>query len=846
MVAFALLMLVQGQDFPTPPFVRERTYRVEWMGAPVMDGDVAYFQAVDTVRAFDVRLWKQLWLWKSKGKDSPDELTLTGDRVYIATSSFDEPKAARLVAIDKKTGAESWSLPRSGPASTITVDQGTLYTAMESETLSAIDIRTRTKLWTADMRGPTSEGEGRASAETLSQVAGGHIFVATFDQRTLGVNTKTGKVDWSVDNSYSFGGTPIVKDGVVIYAAEDALEGRDAATGRLLWSSERTIPWFAASLGPNVVMLEDDVIAIQPKTGRIAWRIPLSSGDRIGGWNQGGFVKGEVAFLDTDHGGLMINMDGNVLWRLPQQPSFALPIWMEGEKIVAYEFRKLMAYRQGAHAPLPTDPVERSKLATDLVAQFELLDGSEVARLTELGDDAFEPVLREYLKWTQAYEDMPETDENFAVRDPLSDVAYDLADILKSIFTPKRTALVIHHVNPLPIGHTARNALMELVSRKGEGAASIEFMLQSLRSVDIESKDIPEEAWTAVYAVAKSSEPAAVDFMLAALKNDKAEPRIRDLAFRNLARTGGERGLAAVLAARSPRRLLPPLIERMELEELNNPDKRWPRTELYEKRTDSSGRTWGLIRNGALANGKDLWIVEEVGGRWVRPYLTGAHLPGETSFGASDENKKFYGKTAKELVEGAWFEVFVGNPEILLDSDEDGLTDLMETRLGTDHMKADTDGDGDNDLVDPWPDTVPREMNDTESVLAAVFGARYMFEGHAEPAIFSSEDVAVPFEMSGRLGPVLWRRNDDNSRRLHPLMSCYENGVAMIGFHEPRDFEDESPPTGNTVLWNADRTEATVTISTYWGGLAGDGTFARVRKFGDNWVVVEMELRYVS
>lgn len=105
------------------------------------------------------------------------------------------------------------------------------------------------------------------------------------------------------------------------------------------------------------------------------------------------------------------------------------------------------------------------------------------------------------------------------------------------------------------------------------------------------------------------------------------------------------------------------------------------------------------------------------------------------------------------------------------------------------------------------------------------------------------------FWMPGYQGPVHWSRDGEDSRRLAPLQKCYENGVTLITFHETMEFDeefDELQITGNTIKWNDDHTEEIVAISTDWGGLGADGTVGRVMKFEDSWVVVEIDLRYVS
>ena len=55
-----------------------------------------------------------------------------------------------------------------------------------------------------------------------------------------------------------------------------------------------------------------------------------------------------------------------------------------------------------------------------------------------------------------------------------------------------------------------------------------------------------------------------------------------------------------------------------------------------------------------------------------------------------------------------------------------------------------------------------------------------------------------------------------------------------------------SPPTGQTITWNKDRTEGSVMISTDYGRLNGTGYFVRAKKFGNRWVVIETCMTYIS
>ena len=136
-----------------------------------------------------------------------------------------------------------------------------------------------------------------------------------------------------------------------------------------------------------------------------------------------------------------------------------------------------------------------------------------------------------------------------------------------------------------------------------------------------------------------------------------------------------------------------------------------------------------------------------------------------------------------------------------------------------------------------------KPVTDLQKVLAATYEARYHFDEHEGPALLSLPTDVKPFELIGRTGTVLWE-SGDGARNFTELQNCYEKGVTMIGFHaEKRDaksWEDK------LVTWNKNRTEATLIISTYYGSLNGTGYRAVVRKIGSDWVVVSMDMAYIS
>ena len=95
--------------------------------------------------------------------------------------------------------------------------------------------------------------------------------------------------------------------------------------------------------------------------------------------------------------------------------------------------------------------------------------------------------------------------------------------------------------------------------------------------------------------------------------------------------------------------------------------------------------------------------------------------------------------------------------------------------------------------------------------------------------------------MPGRRGPNIWVPTG-GKRWTHPLEYCYEQGIALVNFAYP----DRESRSAEVIKWNKDHTEASLIISVYFGGLNGTGFRAQVRKIGKDWVVVAMDMAYVS
>jgi hypothetical protein len=254
-----------------------------------------------------------------------------------------------------------------------------------------------------------------------------------------------------------------------------------------------------------------------------------------------------------------------------------------------------------------------------------------------------------------------------------------------------------------------------------------------------------------------------------------------------------------------------------------------------------------LISSEILGAQSDWWIATYRGGKWSVPLFTGFRSDSHTFDNSSDQPANFQGISVRDLRDGKWVQAFGDDHSLADDADSDGLTDREEERLGTDLQDKDSDGDGLSDLKDGNPLAPKRELTEDEQILAAIFEARYHVQaefGGRQAAVFVAPTGAKPFELIGWMGPLIWSESRSTN-----LGKCYGQGVGIIRFDPRPDAEDlpaKTPVWDKYIQWNADHTEASATISTYFGGLNGTGYTGRVRKFGSSWVVVSMEMTYIS
>jgi hypothetical protein len=221
--------------------------------------------------------------------------------------------------------------------------------------------------------------------------------------------------------------------------------------------------------------------------------------------------------------------------------------------VLAGEFA-LHRYVMDLPDELPRDRAARRRLAADLVARLEELSEDERRTLRELGEEAGD-VLLALVKDKLARIDGRSSEAAWG------ELNYMMRHLNRSVSSAHTGAMLelLPQAKDYP-----RCKLLELLGEHGDRRAAPTF-LAALR----QGEEADSSAYrAAVGYVARSVDPRVIRLLLSALRDENAEPGLREVAFTHLGETGDPAGIAAVLGTQDRRRSLPRLDQHMQLHRL--------------------------------------------------------------------------------------------------------------------------------------------------------------------------------------------------------------------------------------------------------------------------------------
>lgn len=216
--------------------------------------------------------------------------------------------------------------------------------------------------------------------------------------------------------------------------------------------------------------------------------------------------------------------------------------------------------------------------------------------------------------------------------------------------------------------------------------------------------------------------------------------------------------------------------------------------------TGADGRRWAILRLPLPAFRDDWWITSSADGtNWVQPLLAGPSAEPETLI----RRIAAAGSIPASLTR---------------DTDEDGLSDLMEARIGTSPMVADSDNDDVPDARDGNPLTRPHEPSDAAEIRQRLFEALV--------ATNDTRDVLLVLEGTGLERQQFF----GYSGWVVPSAERHPGRINLAGM----EVTLTSPTT------------AEATVTDWEGTLAASGHQARLEKKHGRWVLVQFGMTWIS
>lgn len=835
------LFSVRGQcavpAMPTPPYVRKWTQQTgeQTSVIAVREGTIYYFSSWDIGALYldgGQRRWNVHFVEWVQG------CVLQQSAIYAI---IETEKTGALIRIDKATGQMSTLAKISSDACAIGADATHIFVVDQHGVLRANDPDFGELLWTRVFG--SGKKDTTRSVNILATSDG--IYLGLQWVGHFGVDPNSGKVLWARSTKSAQERASHQID------ALQRLRQREAAS-----SSDDAGRYIPIGVRRDVILKENGLERINVWTGKTVWKIPEESEDALlidnvligsdeeGMWGRSASngqilwrlsptqksssLGGADTFSTVTYGGhvllyrepiLCLTTDGKELWS-QKEPFKGRPEYADDRYIVTNDGERLLGYKRGSLPSLPPSEDEKRALAVRLASEFELLDDVERSQLEKLVPYAFQPLLSRYAEWEKAHSRIK---QNGPGTYPLYVLLKDLADHLKATFRPADTQAIVNVLSAMHAKSEWCYDLEGILQAGGEQSVYIPLLIGRLQKLAFKER---VESGT-LNAVAHSSHPMAVAFMLKALRNPKEAEDWRREAFLHLAGSGDPEGIQAVrslYAGREPRK---PWYDQIDVSKLS-------KDRILSKKTDSEGYPWILFTSDVFGNDSDLFIVQRQDEKWGRPVFTGLQV--EHRFRQGSEGYK--GVPMSRLLAGEWIRVLSTDEAMRQDTDGDGLPDLAEIRLGTDPKKADTDDDGLSDLVDPCPNAAPRELGDTEQIVAACIEARFFLHSRDVPAYLEVDNIK-PFEFYGYPGTMVWRVPE----RVVPLAKFFSGGMNVI---ELDPVTDETQKVKSFIQYAPDHKTAHATISRYSGGLNGEGYEMTLKKIGEEWFVIDMKMTYIS
>jgi len=785
-------------------------------------GDYVYYGSFHEFGVARLSTGKLVWRHPLAKNEFAAPCTAGEGKLFVAAGK------GPTYAYDLKTGKLLWKRPKSGYSSAPAYYNGLVFVQTKSNTISALDPKNGQPRWSYVFPGAQPDTELNFGPFYSS---GNVLFL---DQKGVvsGLKASTGKPAWpAITSSERIERLCVVGNTAYVFDGTNA-SAYDVISGKRRWISHtRGAPATQVTTANGLVVFQTRlgiVQALDANTGKEKWnktfRDPRHGGEMFAGWTS--TPTGFFSIIDGK--GHLLDFDGEEKWAAlaPVEQFDRSGTWL-GNQMLVFDSHSIHALAPGA-AVVAKDNGPRIQ---SLIGRIEKLSRPETRELLGYGEPALKILLSDISVTLDAY--LAETRNKKSTEKSFSRL-YDLCQITTEAMLPGATSTALP-IAAKSIGTEAESTVMAILL-KADDRQTLPLLLQVL----VKKSRQEDGRGVALQVVLESRDPRAVRWKLAQMRDPQVDEETAFAVYPTLVDTCGTEGIELARHFMPTNKTLPPLVERLKLDSLGK--------QQIATGKDSSGTEWVLFNSSLLGSYGDLWIAQKAGGKWVKPIFTGLNTAPVSGFVSKKRDIPKDDPKIKALIAGGWLKTLVNAPGLRKNQDGDGLTDLEEARLGTDPKRTDTDGDGLPDDRDANPVAPDRRLNDPELLIRRALESRYLFDNNFRPGLLSMPAGIRPFEFLGRGGPIIWNLGPEG-KWAHPLEKQYEHGVALIRLSErddARELPKNVPVTDRYIEWNADRSEGTVTISNYYGGLNGTGYKVTMRKISGDWLPVKMVMAWIS
>ncbi|MEP6755034.1 MAG: PQQ-binding-like beta-propeller repeat protein, partial [Chthonomonadales bacterium] len=557
-----------------------------------VEKNTVYFAESYRFDALDIETGKLNWSFPSKY--ALQSGSIVNGEIYLLAS---EDKYLEVIRVDVATRKRNTIITSAHRGLNLALNAGSIYVLDDSPKISRYSLE-GTQTWSRPL--PGKSGSPVSSGQLAITTAG--IYLEYPGLGAMGIDAVDGKIRWvhKLDAAGLYAPISLHKDLLVMRPDFGRI---NVTTGKMVWSSKELTP---EGLVRNVVICSGSsgLIGLDLNTGMELWRGKLQDSR----WSYG--IDDFISTQSSEFGWVMrrpmlcVRSDGMQVWSL-HRPVTGGVKYYDSKIALTVDEPRILCYRHGKLAPIPTNEAEQRVHAEWLVSHFEETDDAERAQIPALRQYTFQPLLDRYVEWSSESSRAPRGG-SYALYLLLK----DSLEYLKKSAQPSDTKTLLLAFDQMASLKSSESGIEEILMEKGDPELITPVLIKRLKQSTGKQS---QASAVMLRTLSHSTDPRAVTFMIETLKNPKAPWDWRKEAFLHLAGTGGTAGVDAVRDVLKPHGPVKPWYDRIDYKAVEADKSR------ISIKQDTHGRTWMLFRSAVLGNYSDLFIVQKNGTTWGRP-----------------------------------------------------------------------------------------------------------------------------------------------------------------------------------------------------------------------------------